>query len=281
MKNTEVGGYLVKQSRSGYQHLMLDEKDSDCGTKKYLEMTLTDKNKGLFMLRWIQGKDGQLIIISSIPINNITYNTTTTKPSNPVNGDLFICFGISDYHKVLQYTTTNSWNSVDSYVWINSSWIQFTRKSLVIFDGILHDSYSTLQVRKGSGGSSGYWKVTSSVLKLYAPAATESCQLGSFSNKIDTGAWSTCSVKATVRGWNGGWWGFAPAFASVGILSSNYTTGYTKIQRPTTTSNSSVTGIYNIDVSSLTGTYDLVFGIAGSGGSNYTGEFNISSIILT
>jgi len=84
-----------------------------------------------------------------------------------------------------------------------------------------------------------------------------------------------------VRGWNGGWWGFAPAFASVGILSSNYTTGYTKIQRPTTTSNSSVTGIYNIDVSSLTGTYDLVFGIAGSGGSNYTGEFNISSIILT
>ncbi|MBE5925593.1 MAG: hypothetical protein E7270_01175 [Lachnospiraceae bacterium] len=70
-----------------------------------------------------KGKDGQLIIISSIPINNITYNTTTTKPSNPVNGDLFICFGISDYHKVLQYTTTNSWNSVDSYVWINSSWI--------------------------------------------------------------------------------------------------------------------------------------------------------------
>jgi len=64
-KNTEVGGYLVKQSRSGYQHLMLDEKDSDCGTKKFLEITLTDKNKGLFLLRWIQGSDGKLVLLDA------------------------------------------------------------------------------------------------------------------------------------------------------------------------------------------------------------------------
>lgn len=65
MKNTEVGGYLVKQSRSGYQHLMLDEKDSDCGTDKFLEIVLTEKNKGLFMLRWIKGTDGKLILLDA------------------------------------------------------------------------------------------------------------------------------------------------------------------------------------------------------------------------
>jgi len=65
MKNTEVGGYLVKQSRSGYQHLMLDEKESDCGTKKFLEILLTDKNKGLFLLRWIEGPDGKLILLDA------------------------------------------------------------------------------------------------------------------------------------------------------------------------------------------------------------------------
>ena len=65
MKNTEVGGYLVKQSRSGYQHLMLDEKDSDCGTKKFLEILLTDKNKGLFLLRWIQDSDGKLVLLDA------------------------------------------------------------------------------------------------------------------------------------------------------------------------------------------------------------------------
>ena len=39
-KNTEVGGYWVKLYLSAFQHLMLDEPDSDCGTKRYIEVEL-------------------------------------------------------------------------------------------------------------------------------------------------------------------------------------------------------------------------------------------------
>lgn len=70
MKNTEVGGYLVKQSRSGYQHIMLDKKDTNCGTDKFLEINLTDKNKGLYLLRWIKGKDGKLVMLDADNVKN-------------------------------------------------------------------------------------------------------------------------------------------------------------------------------------------------------------------
>src|SRR5699024_1736575 len=44
---------------------------SDCGTQKYLEMTLTKENKGLFLLRWIKDDEtGNLILLDADNINN-------------------------------------------------------------------------------------------------------------------------------------------------------------------------------------------------------------------
>jgi hypothetical protein len=58
-KSTEKGGYLVKQSNSAFQHLMLDENGTDCKTKKLLEITLTDKTSKLFIDRVMVDKDGK------------------------------------------------------------------------------------------------------------------------------------------------------------------------------------------------------------------------------
>lgn len=41
---TAVGGYWEKQFVSAFQHVVLDKKDSDCGTKRHLNITLTDQN---------------------------------------------------------------------------------------------------------------------------------------------------------------------------------------------------------------------------------------------
>lgn len=43
-KKTEVGGYWEKLFMSAFQHIKLLEPGSDCGTKRYIEMTVTDKN---------------------------------------------------------------------------------------------------------------------------------------------------------------------------------------------------------------------------------------------
>lgn len=42
-KKTEVGGYQEKLFVSAFQHIIALPKGSDCGTKRYIEMTLTDK----------------------------------------------------------------------------------------------------------------------------------------------------------------------------------------------------------------------------------------------
>ncbi len=52
-RNTVSGGYLAKQVRSGFQHIMLDEEGADCHTKKYFEIKLDKNNSGLFQYRYI------------------------------------------------------------------------------------------------------------------------------------------------------------------------------------------------------------------------------------
>ena len=67
-KSTVKGGYLGKQVRAGFQHIVLDEKDSDCGSKTYLDITITDKNKKLFLYRYIN-VNGKLLLLDETNIN--------------------------------------------------------------------------------------------------------------------------------------------------------------------------------------------------------------------
>ena len=52
-KKTENGGYREKLFLRAFQHLTLDPEGSDCGTKRYLEIVLTEKNIDLWMYSYI------------------------------------------------------------------------------------------------------------------------------------------------------------------------------------------------------------------------------------
>ena len=52
-KKTENGGYREKLFLRAFQHLTLDDEGSDCGTKRYLEIVLTEKNINLWMYSYI------------------------------------------------------------------------------------------------------------------------------------------------------------------------------------------------------------------------------------
>lgn len=54
---TQVSGYLGKEISSALQSEVLGDKDSDCGSKGYIEVVLTDGNKKDFLYRYIiEGK---------------------------------------------------------------------------------------------------------------------------------------------------------------------------------------------------------------------------------
>ena len=52
-KKTENGGYREKLFLRAFQHLTLDPEGSDCGTKRYLEVVLTDSNINEWMYSYI------------------------------------------------------------------------------------------------------------------------------------------------------------------------------------------------------------------------------------
>lgn len=52
-KNTEFGGYWAKVYTRAFQHLKLDPKDSDCGTKKYLTLELNSGNIDKYMYSYV------------------------------------------------------------------------------------------------------------------------------------------------------------------------------------------------------------------------------------
>lgn len=52
-KKTEYGGYLEKLFLRAFQHITLDPQGSDCGTKRYLEIVLTEDNLNLWMYSYI------------------------------------------------------------------------------------------------------------------------------------------------------------------------------------------------------------------------------------
>lgn len=59
-KKTETGGYWEKLFSAAYQAVNLDPEGSDCGTKEYIEVTITPKNISMFMYNYIIKNNGEL-----------------------------------------------------------------------------------------------------------------------------------------------------------------------------------------------------------------------------
>ena len=64
-KKTELGGYWEKLFLTAFQHIVLEEPDSDCGTKRHITMKVTDKNIGQVMYSYVINNDGSLTEITS------------------------------------------------------------------------------------------------------------------------------------------------------------------------------------------------------------------------
>lgn len=64
-KKTELGGYWEKLFLTGLQHVILQEPDSDCGTKRHITMTLNDKNIANVMYSYVINSDSSLTEITS------------------------------------------------------------------------------------------------------------------------------------------------------------------------------------------------------------------------
>lgn len=64
-KKTEIGGYFEKLFIAAFQDLILDPKGSDCHTKKYITVKITDKNISDYMYCYAIGNGGKLTCITS------------------------------------------------------------------------------------------------------------------------------------------------------------------------------------------------------------------------
>lgn len=64
-KKTENGGYIEKLMISAYQHIQLDPKGSDCGTKHFITVELTDNNYKDYMYSYILESNGSYTLLTS------------------------------------------------------------------------------------------------------------------------------------------------------------------------------------------------------------------------
>lgn len=64
-KKTQLGGYWEKLFGAALQTVILGEKDSDCGTKNYITIELTNKNINDFMYNYIVKSNGELEELTS------------------------------------------------------------------------------------------------------------------------------------------------------------------------------------------------------------------------
>ena len=64
-KKTSVGGYWEKLFVSSLQHIKLDPEDTDCGTKRYIEVELNEKNIDDYIYSYAIKNDGSLELITS------------------------------------------------------------------------------------------------------------------------------------------------------------------------------------------------------------------------
>ena len=103
-KKTADGGYMEKLFLSAFQHVQLDEKGSDCGTKRTIEITLTGDNLKLMMYSYIV-EGNKLVRLDST--NKDKYEGKTVKMRfsslcehekicNKCAGDLYYLLGVKN-----------------------------------------------------------------------------------------------------------------------------------------------------------------------------------------
>lgn len=64
-KKTELGGAWEKLFLAAFQHIILDDPGSDCGTTRHIEMDVNDGNIGMIMYCYVINDDGSLEEITS------------------------------------------------------------------------------------------------------------------------------------------------------------------------------------------------------------------------
>lgn len=103
-RNTAKGGYTEKLFLSAFQHIQLDEKGSDCKTKKTIEVKLDDRMIGLYMYSYIV-EGSRLIRLDSTTIDKYRGKTVKMRFSslcqnekicNKCAGDLYYLLNIKN-----------------------------------------------------------------------------------------------------------------------------------------------------------------------------------------
>jgi len=89
-KKTEIGGYLEKLFLYAYQHITLDTKGSDCGTKRYIKVTLTNDNIGEWMYCYMV-EGNRLVELNSSNKNKYIGKTVKMRFSSMCESKTGIC----------------------------------------------------------------------------------------------------------------------------------------------------------------------------------------------
>lgn len=101
---TAVSGYLAKEILAALQTEVLDEPGSDCGTKKTLDITISDYNKKDYLYRYID-VNGKLLLLDRDNIDAFVGKTVKMrspmmcigeKICNHCVGDLYYKLGIKN-----------------------------------------------------------------------------------------------------------------------------------------------------------------------------------------
>lgn len=90
-KKTEVGGYYEKLFVAAFQHIKLDPKGSDCGTKGYIIVRLTDKNIKDYIYSYIINNNGTLTLIDSKNMKSFIGKTVKLRFSSMCISKTGIC----------------------------------------------------------------------------------------------------------------------------------------------------------------------------------------------
>lgn len=90
-KKTEVGGAWEKMFIAAYQHITLDPMGSDCGTKRYITVDLTEKNSNLYIYSYIIKPNGELERLDSKNIDKYIGKTVKMRFSSLCESKTGIC----------------------------------------------------------------------------------------------------------------------------------------------------------------------------------------------
>ena len=90
-KKTELGGYWEKSFLSAFQHIVLLDPGSDCGTKRHITMKVTEKNIDMIMYCYVIGNNGELTEITSLNKDKFIGKTVNLRFSSMCESKNGIC----------------------------------------------------------------------------------------------------------------------------------------------------------------------------------------------